>query len=110
MSIREDFEEHRMPSGVRCFYKDDTHAYFKDIRPKRKSDLEGEWQGMGRLTGVSTVVGPADFNPTALMRWSARTNGIGVAMLAAEASSFTTDQCAGVWASSRKARFRISSA
>jgi len=84
MSVREDFEEHVVPSGARCFYKDSTHSYYKDIRPKRKSDPDGEWQGVGRLSGVSTVVGPADFRPDALLRWAARTNGIGIAQLVNE--------------------------
>lgn len=79
-----DFERCEVPSGEVCYYRDRDHAYYESIKPKRKSDPDGEWQGVGRLSGVSTVVGPADFRAENLLRWAARTNGIGVAMLAAE--------------------------
>jgi hypothetical protein len=77
--------EHRMPSGASCFYRDSDHSYWLGIEPKKKRTPDGDWKGCGRLTGVSTVANPFDFNPENLMRWAARTNGIGIAMLAAPA-------------------------
>lgn len=37
-----------------------------------------------RLTGMTTGIKPVDFDPGRLLEWAARTNGIGVAMLASE--------------------------
>ena len=76
-----DFEQHVVPSGAVCYYRDADHTYWRGIEPKKKRDPEGEWKGCGRLTGVSTASSPFDFNPDNLMRWAARTNGIGVAQL-----------------------------
>lgn len=76
------FEKHVFPNGTHCFYRDDTHAYYRDITIKKT-----EVSGRGRLTGVSTTVAPFDWNPTNLMRWAARLNGEGVAILAAEGLS-----------------------
>lgn len=84
MSTRADFQEHEMPSGATCYYRDSDHSYWTDIKPKTKQP-DSEWSGVGRLTGVSTVSAPVDFRPDNLMRWSAKTNGKGIAMLAADA-------------------------
>lgn len=85
MSSREDFAEHVMPNGAVCFYRDSDHSYWPSIKPKSKKP-DAEWSGCKpQLTGVSTVSGPFDFQPDNLMRWSARTNGIGIALLAADA-------------------------
>ena len=78
------FEMFTMPSGAVVWYHDERHAYYRDVKRKSKQP-DAEWVGVGRLTGVSTVVGPADFRPENLLRWAARTNGIGVAILAADA-------------------------
>lgn len=76
-----DFERHTMPNGSECWYRDSDHSYWLDVKPKRKRDPEGDWKGVGRLTGVSTAASPFDFQPDSLMRWAAKTNGIGVAEL-----------------------------
>jgi hypothetical protein len=76
------FEVHTMPTGVSVAYRDKDHSYWKTCEI-----AGGVWKGTGRLTGVSTVVSPFDFRPDNLMRWAARTNGAGVAALAAEALS-----------------------
>ena len=91
MSTRDDYTEHVMPNGAVCFYRDDDHSYFTGIEPKKKREPEGEWKGCGRLTGISTVSSPFDFNPENLMRWAAKTNGIGIAMLVGEALSADHD-------------------
>ena len=75
------FVRYEMPSGSVVWYHDERHAYYRDVKRQSKKP-DAAWVGVGRLTGVSTVVGPADFRPDALLRWAARTNGIGVAMLA----------------------------
>lgn len=76
------FEVHELPNGTTVYYRDSDHSYWQAVE-KRK----GEWGGKGRLTGVSTVVGPFDFRPDALLRWAAKSNGAGIAMLAAEGLS-----------------------
>jgi hypothetical protein len=76
-----DFERHTMPNGSECWYRDSDHSYWLGVEPKRKRDPEGDWKGVGRLTGVSTAASPFDFQPDALMRWAAKTNGIGIAEL-----------------------------
>lgn len=81
MSLRDDFSEHQVPSGAVCFYRDADHSYWRGIEPKKKGDPEGDWKGVGRLTGVSTAASPFDFRPDNLMRWAAKTNGIGIAEL-----------------------------
>lgn len=77
------FERHEMPNGTEVFYRDSDHAYYQGAQEKKN----GEWSGKGRLTGVSTVVAPYDFRPDRLLNWAARTNGEGVAILAAEGLS-----------------------
>lgn len=79
-------ERHELPDGGAVFYRDSDHAYFREAAKRG-----GEWAGKGRLTGISTVAGPFDFRPDSLMRWAARSNGEGVAMLAAEALSSCED-------------------
>jgi hypothetical protein len=75
------FERADLPGGP-VYYRDSDHSYWREIAKR-----SGEWCGKGRLTGVSTVVGPMDFRPDALLRWAAKSNGAGVAMLAAEGLS-----------------------
>lgn len=74
-----DFEVHTLPSGVSVAYRDRDHSYWKTTDGKK---------GSGRLTGISTVVSPYDWRPDNLMRWAARINCEGVAVLAAEALSY----------------------
>ena len=85
MNVFEPFEKHVMPSGAAVYYRDSDHSYWSGIKGE-----PGKWAGQGRLTGVSTVVGPFDFRPDALLRWAAKSNGAGVAMLAADAMSCET--------------------
>ena len=85
------FTEHEMPNGTACWFRhtaadgSEDHKYYRQIEPVRKRELDGAWKGVGRLAGVTTVVAPCDFQPNALMRWAAKTNGVGVAELYARA-------------------------
>lgn len=74
------FEQHTLPGGQVVYYHDERHAYFTGCREKQS----GEWAGVGRLTGVSTVVKPFDWYPEHLIAWAARTNCEGIAALYAE--------------------------
>lgn len=76
------FEVHQMPSKVTVYYREKDHSYWTETKRRGK-----EWSGSGRLTGVSTVVGPFDFRPDNLMKYAARRNGDGIAMLAADCLS-----------------------
>lgn len=62
-----DLVRHSFPDGSELYYRDRDHAYFRGV--KRKGD---GWTGSGRLTGISTVVGPLDFRPDTLMNWVER--------------------------------------
>ena len=64
-----------MPSGDGCYYVDSDHSYWR-MRPDNGN------RGT-RLTGVTTVTKTLDVDPKHLLKWAARTNGIGIAMLAA---------------------------
>lgn len=75
------FERHDLPSGVSVFYREKDHSYWERANEKKP----GEWTGSGRLTGMSTVCAPYDFHPDGLMKWAARSQGLGVAALAAGA-------------------------
>jgi hypothetical protein len=66
---------HVMPSGARCYFVEDHHGYYR---------CKADGKRGKRLTGVTTAVKPADYSPDGLMRWAARENGAGIAMLAAE--------------------------
>jgi hypothetical protein len=71
-----------MPDGSVVYYRDSDHSYFRGVKAKGDG-----WAGTGRLTGVSTVVKPMDFDPGRLLRWAARLNGEGIAILAADGLS-----------------------
>lgn len=70
-----------LPDGSRVWYFDEDHSYW----------LCKEDGGRGkRLSGVTTVISPFDSDYSSkqnLLKWAARTNGIGVAQLAAEGLS-----------------------
>lgn len=71
-------ERHEMPNGVDVvYYNDDNHSYWGGYD-------EAKGKCSGRLTGVTTVVKPFDFNPDALLGWAAKMTRQGVATLAAE--------------------------
>lgn len=67
------FEFHTMPNGTTCVYRESDHSYWREAN--------GD-SGKGRLTGVSTVVAPYDWNPDGLMKWACRLNHDGIATLA----------------------------
>jgi hypothetical protein len=73
------FERHEMPNGTVVWYRDSDHSYWRDV----KRNGQG-WSGTGRLTGVSTVSAPLDFRPDNLLKWAARLNGEGIAILASD--------------------------
>ena len=82
--MREDFQEFEMPSGAVVYYRDPDHSYWGEIKPKRKTKPEGEWQGVqsSRMTGVTSVVEPFGWDSTnPLMGWAVRINLEGVAEL-----------------------------
>ncbi len=83
MSVHGPFEMHTLPSGVTVAYRDSDHSYWRTCEQKN----DGKWKGTGRLTGISTVVGPFDWRPDNLMRWAARVNCDGIAALAADGLS-----------------------
>lgn len=76
------FEIHTLPNGVQVPYRDSDHSYWREM----VSNGDG-FKGKGRLTGVSTVVGPMDWQPDNLMGWAAKLQGEGVAQLAAQQGS-----------------------
>jgi len=78
------FSRHLLPDGSSIAYREDQHAYYRDVRWDKP---QGQWCGVGRLTGVSTVVKPFDWTPGPLMAWAARLDRNGVATLAAEGLS-----------------------
>lgn len=61
-----------LPAGHGCYYVDEGHEYWR---------LKEDGGRGTRLTGVTTAVKTLDLSPDALMRWAARTNGIGIAQL-----------------------------
>lgn len=63
------------PNGTGCYYVDADHSYWR-MRP------DNGCRGT-RLSGVTTVVKTLDTDNSNLLRWAARTNGIGIAALAA---------------------------
>jgi len=78
------FERHEMPDGSVLFYNDTSHGYWRDVR---RDKAKGQWRGVGRLTGVSTITKVFDWAPDPLMAWAARLDRQGVATLAAEGLS-----------------------
>ena len=67
-----------LPGGESLWYFDEDHSYW---RHNPKTGKRGR-----RLTGVTTVVKPLDYNPENLLRWAAKTQCKGIALLAEEAS------------------------
>lgn len=65
------------PGGVPFYYRDSDHSYWRELAPKK----DGTVSGKGRLTGVSTVVGPMDWRPDNLMGWAAKLELDGVCQL-----------------------------
>lgn len=62
------FERIEFPNGTEIYYRDDKHSYWAGIKPKGNQ----EFSGTGRLTGVTTVVGPYDFRADSLVDWGSR--------------------------------------
>jgi hypothetical protein len=77
------FEQIELPNGSAVYYREANHSYWEQI--KQKSD--SSWSGSGRIPGASTASKPLDFRPDNLLKWAARTNGEGVAILAADGLS-----------------------
>jgi len=73
------FVIHEFPNGESVAYRDRDHAYFRDV-----NFVGSKVKGFGRLTGISTVVKPLDYQPDNLMAWGARIDHAGIAALAAE--------------------------
>ncbi len=68
-----DGERIDLPSGESLWYFDEDHSYW---RHNPKTGKRGK-----RLSGVTTVCKPLDYNPDALLRWAARTQCKGVSQL-----------------------------
>lgn len=75
--LPEPMEVHVMPDETEVWYRESDHSYWRE----RKIKPDGTEGGTGRLTGVSTVVKPLDFNPDGLLGWAARLTCEGVASL-----------------------------
>ena len=75
-----DFETHTLPNGTTVAYRNRDHSYWAEMVVKPNGDEVGK----GRLAGVSTVVGPMDWQADSLMGWAARLDREGVAELAAD--------------------------
>lgn len=73
------FEIHRLPNGLEVPYRDSDHSYWREM----VSNGDG-FKGRGRLTGVSTVVGPMDWKPDNLMGWAAKLELEGLCQLMAQ--------------------------
>lgn len=67
-----------LPSGLSIYYVDENHSYWR---------CKGDLTRGKRLLGATTALKPLDFKPDGLMRWAARKNGTGIAMLASEGLS-----------------------
>lgn len=68
-----------LPSGMRLYYVDEDHSYWRCHPDGRRGR---------RLSGVTTVISPLDADYRSrerLLRWAARSNGEGIARLAAKA-------------------------
>lgn len=86
-----------LPSGEGCYYVEvcsahqqegytrgadgcnTCHSYWRRKADDDKKDPGGRGR---RLTGVTTITKVLDLDPKHLLRWAARTNGIGIARLA----------------------------
>ncbi len=69
-----EIERHVMPDGTEVYYRDKPdHMYARDRNGNKM---------VGRLTSISTIVGPYDWEPNFLMRWAGNLNCDGVAELA----------------------------
>lgn len=60
---------HGLPKAD-VFYRDSDHSYWSGCKENPKA--AGGFSGTGRLTGVSTLCKPFDWNPDNLMRWVER--------------------------------------
>ena len=60
---------HALPKAD-VYYRDSNHSYWSGCKENPKAS--GGFSGTGRLTGVSTLVKPFDWNPDSLMRWVER--------------------------------------
>lgn len=72
-----------LPSGVRVYYVDENHSYWR-------CNVDGS-RGK-RLTGVTTAIKPIDFKPDGLMKWAAKLNAVGVATLVNKALESDTPE------------------
>lgn len=73
-------ERHQMPNGDSCWYIDEhptneklSHSYWRHNEETGKKGT--------RMAGVTTVVKPLDFKPDNLMKWAAKTQLRGAAIL-----------------------------
>lgn len=71
------FEEHLLPDGTVIHYRDSDHSYWSEVTQKKDGTLSGK----GRLTGVSTVSNPFDWEADPLISWGARLENQGVSEL-----------------------------
>lgn len=71
-----------LPNGSAVYYVDADHSYWR-CKPDGSRGR--------RLTGVTTVVKPFDFDPERLLKWAAKKNGEGIATLVADCLSTDGD-------------------
>lgn len=72
------FEEHQLPNGTVVHYKDANHSYWREVVEKKDGSLSGK----GRLTGISTISSPFDWEADPLITWGANLQCDGVSQLA----------------------------
>lgn len=78
---------HSMPAGQSVYEIPDDHPNEKLRHSYWRVKPDG---GRGkRLTGVTTISKVMNLDPSGLLRWAARTNGEGIAILASEAMGLT---------------------
>lgn len=60
------FEHHKLPDAD-LFLRESDHSYWSDVEWMPGKDER--WKGVGRLTGISTVVKPFDWESDGLIDW-----------------------------------------
>lgn len=75
--MSDGWELTEFPTGTALWYRDSDHRYHIG---RRKLAAPEEWERGPRLTSVSTLVKPLDFEKDKLLRWAARENGKGIAI------------------------------
>lgn len=79
---------HRMPSGAAAWYVEEDHEHPTNNHSYWRHKEDGT--SGRRFTGVTTVTKVFDIDPENLIRWGAKTNGTGIAILASDGLALDT--------------------